>query len=151
MGICRLPGTHPKEVDNNAESTLKKQKSSSSNKPKTDDSDKYPHRHLDLRMFNVTHFPCAVLYFTGSDFFNVQMRLLALERGYTLNEYEVCVCVCGSQFSYRSSFLSFSFLFSSFEYSSSWYCYWVPIIYIWFWKLLWKFFLNFLQLSFKYS
>lgn len=29
-------------------------------------------------------------YFTGSDLFNTQMRLIALEKGFTLNEYEVC-------------------------------------------------------------
>jgi DNA polymerase/3'-5' exonuclease PolX len=27
---------------------------------------------------------------TGSDFFNQQMRKIALDRGFTLNEYNVC-------------------------------------------------------------
>jgi hypothetical protein len=31
----------------------------------------------------------GVLYFTGSDYFNKQMRTIALERGFTLNEYEL--------------------------------------------------------------
>jgi DNA polymerase beta len=42
------------------------------------------HRHLDIRFFLSHQFPCGLLYFTGSDFFNTQMRLLALERGYTV-------------------------------------------------------------------
>ena len=32
-------------------------------------------------------FYCAILYFTGSDVFNKNMRLHALEQGFTLNEY----------------------------------------------------------------
>lgn len=30
---------------------------------------------------------CALLYFTGSDVFNKNMRAHALEQGFTLNEY----------------------------------------------------------------
>ncbi|VDI55372.1 DNA polymerase beta, partial [Mytilus galloprovincialis] len=30
---------------------------------------------------------CALLYFTGSDVFNKNMRAHALEKGFTLNEY----------------------------------------------------------------
>lgn len=42
---------------------------------------------LDLLVTPPDEFACAVLYFTGSDDFNVRMRQLALERGYTLNEH----------------------------------------------------------------
>lgn len=88
MGICRLPGSPPK-----SEEGEDKKKKEGKEDEESDEEEKkksqYPHRHIDLRMFNSSHFPCAVLYFTGSDFFNVQMRLLALERGFTLNEYEV--------------------------------------------------------------
>jgi DNA polymerase beta len=31
----------------------------------------------------------SVLYFTGSDVFNKNMRKIALEKGYTLNEYSL--------------------------------------------------------------
>ncbi len=44
-------------------------------------------RRLDLLVTPPAEFPFAVLYFTGSDNFNVRMRQLALERGYTLNEH----------------------------------------------------------------
>ena len=33
---------------------------------------------------------CALLYFTGSDNFNRQMRGHALDKGFTLNEYRLC-------------------------------------------------------------
>ncbi|CAM4719412.1 unnamed protein product [Leuciscus chuanchicus] len=32
---------------------------------------------------------CGVLYFTGSDIFNKNMRTHALEKGFTLNEYTI--------------------------------------------------------------
>jgi DNA polymerase/3'-5' exonuclease PolX len=44
-------------------------------------------RRLDLLVTPPAEFPFAVLYFTGSDTFNVRMRQLALEKGYTLNEH----------------------------------------------------------------
>jgi DNA polymerase/3'-5' exonuclease PolX len=44
-------------------------------------------RRLDLLVTPPEEFPFAVLYFTGSDGFNVRMRQLALERGFTLNEH----------------------------------------------------------------
>ena len=46
-----------------------------------------PARRLDLLVTPPEEFPFAVLYFTGSDGFNVRMRQLALERGFTLNEH----------------------------------------------------------------
>ncbi|KAF0306864.1 DNA polymerase beta [Amphibalanus amphitrite] len=58
MGVCRLPG---------AQYTT--------------------HRRLDIRLVPHDQYHCAVLYFTGSDEFNRQMRAHALEQGFTLNEY----------------------------------------------------------------
>jgi DNA polymerase/3'-5' exonuclease PolX len=46
-----------------------------------------PARRLDLLVTPPEEFPFAVLYFTGSDGFNVRMRQVALERGFTLNEH----------------------------------------------------------------
>jgi len=42
-----------------------------------------------FRIFNPHNFPCALLHNTGSDFFNNQMRLIANQKGFTLNEYEI--------------------------------------------------------------
>ncbi|XP_076753574.1 DNA polymerase beta [Xylocopa sonorina] len=58
MGVCRVP----------------------SNKEK-------PFRRLDIRLAPFDQYYCAVLYFTGSDLFNKNMRAHALEMKYTLNEY----------------------------------------------------------------
>ena len=44
-------------------------------------------RRLDLLITPHEEFPFAVLYFTGSDGFNVAMRSHALARGFTLNEH----------------------------------------------------------------
>lgn len=44
-------------------------------------------RRLDIRLNPYDQFYCAVLYFTGSDLFNKQMREHALSQGFTLNEY----------------------------------------------------------------
>ena len=44
-------------------------------------------RRLDLLVIDPAEYPFAVLYFTGSDGFNVQMRSWALGRGFTLNEH----------------------------------------------------------------
>ena len=46
-----------------------------------------PYRRLDLLLTPPEEFPFAVLYFTGSDGFNIRMRQRALEKGYTLNEH----------------------------------------------------------------
>jgi DNA polymerase lambda len=47
----------------------------------------FPARRLDLLVAPPEEFPFAVLYFTGSDGFNVRMRQLALSHGFTLNEH----------------------------------------------------------------
>jgi DNA polymerase/3'-5' exonuclease PolX len=44
-------------------------------------------RRLDLLLTPVEEYPFAILYFTGSDKFNIAMRQHALDRGYTLNEH----------------------------------------------------------------
>lgn len=44
-------------------------------------------RRLDIRLMPYDQYYCAVLYFTGSDLFNQQMRTHAMNNGFTLNEY----------------------------------------------------------------
>lgn len=46
-----------------------------------------PFRRLDIRLTLYEQYHCSVLYFTGSDMFNKNMRMYALEKKYTLNEY----------------------------------------------------------------
>lgn len=46
-------------------------------------------RRLDLLITPDEEYPFALLYFTGSDRFNVAVRQRALERGYTLNEHRL--------------------------------------------------------------
>ena len=48
-----------------------------------------PARRLDILMTPEAEYPYAVLYFTGSDTFNIAVRQWALERGYTLNEHKL--------------------------------------------------------------
>ncbi|XP_045494590.1 DNA polymerase beta-like [Colias croceus] len=52
-------------------------------------SPQHPARRLDIRLIPHEQYFCAVLYFTGSDVFNKQMRAHALEKGFTLNEYSL--------------------------------------------------------------
>lgn len=51
----------------------------------------------DLRAVSNEEFACALVYFTGSKEHNVTMRGLALEKGYTLNEYRLAVREGGSE------------------------------------------------------
>ncbi|KAI0221041.1 DNA polymerase beta [Lamellibrachia satsuma] len=51
------------------------------------DGTEYPFRRIDIRLIPYDQFHCAVLYFTGSDMFNKDMRQHALEQKFTLNEY----------------------------------------------------------------
>ena len=46
-------------------------------------------RHLDIVETTYTDYPFAMLYFTGSAQHNIQMRALALKKGYSLNEYDM--------------------------------------------------------------
>jgi DNA polymerase (family 10) len=44
---------------------------------------------VDVRVVAPRSFACALAYFTGSKEFNVALRQLALEKGYSLNEYDL--------------------------------------------------------------
>lgn len=44
-------------------------------------------RHIDIIDTTPEQYPFAQLYFTGSGGFNAQMRLVALQKGFTMNEY----------------------------------------------------------------
>jgi DNA polymerase/3'-5' exonuclease PolX len=46
-----------------------------------------PLRRIDIRYIEYDSYYSAILYFTGSKDFNKKMRLIAIEMGYTLNEY----------------------------------------------------------------
>lgn len=48
-----------------------------------------PVRRLDIRLTPHDQYYCSVLYFTGSDMFNKEMRQHALDKGFTLNEYSL--------------------------------------------------------------
>ncbi|KAJ6653250.1 hypothetical protein lerEdw1_009414 [Lerista edwardsae] len=63
MGVCRLPSS--------------------------DEGIAYPYRRIDIRLIPRDQYYCGVLYFTGSDIFNKNMRTHALEMGFTLNEYTI--------------------------------------------------------------
>ena len=43
-------------------------------------------RHIDIKIYNAQEFPFALLYFTGSDYFNRSMRLLAHSKGFSLSD-----------------------------------------------------------------
>jgi DNA polymerase beta len=47
----------------------------------------HKHRRLDLLLTPSEEWPFAILYFTGSDRFNVAMRAHAQEQGFTMNEH----------------------------------------------------------------
>lgn len=51
-------------------------------------------RRLDIRLTPYDQYYCAILYFTGSDMFNKEMRTHALGNNFTLNEY--CIRPVGS-------------------------------------------------------
>lgn len=46
-------------------------------------------RRLDLMLTPEQEYAFAVLYFTGSDKFNIELRRIALEKGYSMNEHEL--------------------------------------------------------------
>jgi DNA polymerase beta len=47
------------------------------------------YRRIDILYTRKREFPFALLYFTGSQEFNIDMRNIALSKGYSLNEYEL--------------------------------------------------------------
>ncbi|KAM6235151.1 DNA polymerase beta isoform 1-T2 [Porphyrio hochstetteri] len=57
--------------------------------PNKEDGTAYPYRRIDIRLIPKDQYYCGVLYFTGSDIFNKNMRAHALEMGFTINEYTI--------------------------------------------------------------
>jgi DNA polymerase/3'-5' exonuclease PolX len=49
-----------------------------------------PARRIDIRVIQRQQWPAALLYFTGSSNFNQMFRAIALQRGFTVNEYAIC-------------------------------------------------------------
>jgi DNA polymerase beta len=47
----------------------------------------HPARHLDLTLYSRDVYPFALLHWTGSREFNIRLRKIALEKGYSLSEY----------------------------------------------------------------
>jgi len=52
-------------------------------------------RRLDIRLLPKENYYCGILYFTGSDSFNKEMRAAAIQKGFTLNEYSLRPLVDG--------------------------------------------------------
>jgi hypothetical protein len=67
MGFCKLPDTSPCASGIN--------------------------RRLDIKVYPVTHFPFALLYFTGSDHFNRSMRYYAKKKRWTLSDHGLAPAV----------------------------------------------------------
>ncbi|XP_035022469.1 DNA polymerase beta [Hippoglossus stenolepis] len=68
MGVCQLQKSDDEEEE---------------------EEEEYLHRRIDIRLIPKDQYYCGVLYFTGSDIFNKNMRTHALEKGFTLNEYTI--------------------------------------------------------------
>lgn len=45
------------------------------------------HRRIDIKLYPREQYGYAVLYFTGSDYFNRSMRLFAKKKGYILSDH----------------------------------------------------------------
>ena len=45
------------------------------------------HRRIDIKVYPKDQFGFALLYFTGSDYFNRSMRLFAEKKGFTLSDH----------------------------------------------------------------
>src|SRR5690606_7834094 len=52
-------------------------------------SDEYYGHRIDIRLVDPNEYVYALMYFTGSEQFNVLMRNRAIEFGLTLNEYDL--------------------------------------------------------------
>lgn len=50
-------------------------------------------RRIDILFITPSEYPFALLYFTGSKTFNIKMRRIALDKGYTLNEHGIKIVV----------------------------------------------------------
>eukprot|EP00052_Salpingoeca_macrocollata_P026568 m.247402 g.247402 ORF g.247402 m.247402 type:complete len:241 (+) comp22598_c0_seq5:1280-2002(+) len=56
---------------------------------KLPDKKEAKHRRIDIRFWPYDQYPCALLYFTGSDQFNIDMRKKAIDLNLHLNEYGI--------------------------------------------------------------
>jgi len=57
--------------------------------------DHKPYRRLDIRLLPMDEYYCGLLYFTGSNIFNTEMRSFANQKGFILNEHSLCPLECG--------------------------------------------------------
>lgn len=48
------------------------------------------HHRVDLKYYPVDQYAYAILYFTGSDMFNRNMRLYAMKNGFCLSDHGMC-------------------------------------------------------------
>ena len=106
--MCCLPAS-TKDCDQTSDAPLSSEStpSTSDATPSTSDAATPPvpaFRRIDIRLIPIDQYYFGILYFTGSDLFNKQMRAHALDKGFTLNEY--CIrpvgatglCVCADIF-----------------------------------------------------
>lgn len=74
------------------------------------DPNEKKYRRLDIRIIPNDEYYCALLYFTGSDLFNKNMRGIALTKGYTLNEYKIASKLDGAPLKVTSERDVFNYL-----------------------------------------
>ena len=60
------------------------------------------HRRIDIKVYEKSFFPFAILYFTGSAYFNRSMRLFAKKKGYHLSDKELSDRITGVKISCNS-------------------------------------------------
>ena len=60
------------------------------------------HRRLDIKVYEKSFFPFAILYFTGSAYFNRSLRLFAKKKGYHLSDKELSDRITGIKISCNS-------------------------------------------------
>ena len=49
------------------------------------------HHRIDLKLYPAEQYAFALLYFTGSELFNREMRMVAIDRGLILSDHDVKV------------------------------------------------------------
>ena len=59
-------------------------------------------RRIDIRYVPYKSYYTALLYFTGSKKFNVDMRNIAIEKGYSLSEYSMTITETGEEIMFNS-------------------------------------------------